>query len=401
MSSIDVRNLAWLDLLAMEIVSSSGPDVSALPHTLTVESVEVIPLEVPLERTFRGSGYSMSKRSTLITRVTTREGIVGESFNGDEPATQHDIARIVRDELLPLVRGRQLPAPADLWSAMLPPTYDILRDRRRVIMAMAALDSALWDATGKLLGQPLWRLWGGSRSELPVIAIGGYYGQDDAAIGREIEDYLRLGIAGCKFKVGGASPAEDARRIGVAREAGGPDFVLMADANQGYTVAEAVEFARRSEDVGLRWFEEPVRWYNDRVDLASVRSRSGVPIAAGQSELSRSGARDLIANGSIDVCNFDASWSGGPTEWLRVAAIADAYGVEMAHHEEPQIAAHLLAGVPNGTYLECFHPERDPIFWNLMLDRGGPADGVYRLTGRPGLGLELDAAFIERWRVDR
>jgi D-galactarolactone cycloisomerase len=385
----------------MEIVSSSDDTLPGHGQFLTVESVEVIPLEVPLRRTFAGSGYSMSKRCTLITRVSTREGVFGESFNGDEPATQHAIAQIIREELLPLIRGRRLPASADLWAAMLPPTYDILRDRRLVIMAMAALDSALWDATGKLLGQPLWRLWGGSRSELPIIAIGGYYGQDDAALGREIEDYLRLGIAGCKFKVGGASPEEDARRLHVARVAGGPDFVLMADANQGYTVAEAVEFARRSEDVRLRWFEEPVRWYNDRVDLASVRSRSGVPIAAGQSELSRSGARDLIANGSIDVCNFDASWSGGPTEWLRVAAIAEAYGVEMAHHEEPQIAAHLLAGVPNGTYLECFHPERDPIFWNLMLNRGGPSDGVYRLSERPGLGLTLDPDFIERWRVDR
>ena len=83
-----------------------------------------------------------------------------------------------------------------------------------------------------------------------------------------------------------------------------------------------------------------------------------------------------------------------------MAAIADAFGVEMAHHEEPQIAAHLLAGVPNGTYLECFHPDRDPIFWNLIANRGGPRDGRYELTEAPGLGLQLDEAFIARWRDD-
>ncbi len=74
--------------------------------------------------------------------------------------------------------------------------------------------------------------------------------------------------------------------------------------------------------------------------------------------------------GAIDVCNFDASWSGGPTEpGGGCAAVAHAYDVEMAHHEEPQVAAHLLASQPHGTYVECFHPDRDPIWWNLIANR--------------------------------
>lgn len=371
------------------------------PVSLHVEDVEVIPLRVPLARVFQGSKYSMDHRCTLVVRVMTREGVVGLSYNGDEPNTQLEIARIIRDELLPLIRGQELPANARLWDLMLPPSYDILRDRRLVIMAMAALDSALWDAAGKAMGMPLWRVWGGSRSAVPVIAIGGYYNQSDAALAAEMEDYRRLGIAGCKFKIGGATPAEDARRVRIARAAAGDDFVLMVDANQAYTVSEALDFARRAAGLNLRWFEEPVRWLNDRIDLRVVRQKCDIPITAGQSEFTRAGVRDLIVSGSIDVCNFDASWSGGPTEWLRVAAIALAYGVEMAHHEEPQIAAHLLAGVPNGTYLECFHPDRDPIFWQLLANRSGPADGLYQMTDAPGLGLELDEAFIARWREDR
>lgn len=386
------------DLLSMP---EAGPSPTARPVSLHVERVEVIPLRVPLPRVFQGSKYSMDSRCTLVTRVMTREGVVGLSYNGDEPNTQLEIARIIRDELLPLIRGQELPANARLWDLMLPPSYDILRDRRLVIMAMAALDSALWDAAGKAMGMPLWRVWGGSRSALPVIAIGGYYNQTDAAIAAEMEDYRRLGIAGCKFKIGGATPAEDARRVRVARTAAGDDFVLMVDANQGYTVPDALDFARRTRDLNLRWFEEPVRWLNDRVDLRVLRQKCDLPITAGQSEFTRAGVRDLIVSGSIDVCNFDASWSGGPTEWLRVAAIALAYGVEMAHHEEPQIAAHLLAGVPNGTYLECFHPDRDPIFWNLLANRSGPTNGLYQLTEAPGFGLELDEDFIARWREDQ
>ena len=83
-----------------------------------------------------------------------------------------------------------------------------------------------------------------------------------------------------------------------------------------------------------------------------------------------------------------------------VQTVASAFGVEMAHHEEPQIAAQLLAAVPKGTYLECFHPDRDPVFWELVANRSGPRDGRYFLTEEAGFGLELDETFIKRWRVD-
>ncbi len=370
------------------------------PGPLHLTSVEVVPIRVPLKRVFRGSKYSMNSRCTLITRVRTREGVIGEAYNGDEPGTQAEIARIIVEELGPLLAGREIPAQAALWRALLPPTMDILRDRRLVIMAIAAVDSAAWDAAGRALGVPLWRLWGGSRSSLPIIAIGGYYDDDETAIEREMADYRRLGIGGCKFKVGGRSPREDAARLRLARTAAGPDFVLMADANQAWTLAEAVQFAELVDDLDVRWLEEPVGWANDRLDLAALRTKVPIPITAGQSETTASGARDLIANGAIDVCNFDASWGGGPSVWLRVAAVAETFGVEMGHHEEPQIAAHLLAGVPNGTYLECFHPDRDPIFWEMLTSRGGPRSGRYDLTEAPGLGLELDPAFVARWRDD-
>jgi L-alanine-DL-glutamate epimerase-like enolase superfamily enzyme len=104
--------------------------------------------------------------------------------------------------------------------------------------------------------------------------------------------------------------------------------------------------------------------------------------------------------GAIDVCNFDASWSGGPTVWRRTAAIASAYDVAMAHHEEPQVAAHLIASQPHGTYAECFHPDRDPFWWNLIANRPALVDGRLQLSGRPGLGWELDWDYIERYRVD-
>ena len=130
--------------------------------------------------------------------------------------------------------------------------------------------------------------------------------------------------------------------------------------------------------------------------------RGGIPVCAGQSEYTPSGCRDLMETGSIDVCNFDASWTGGPTVWRRTAAIALAYDVEMGHHEEPQVASHLLASQPHGTYVECFHPDRDPFWWNIIAQPpGARGRRARRCPTGPGLGWELDWDYIERHRADR
>ncbi len=368
---------------------------------MKIERIEVIPIEVPLAQTFWGSKYSMSERATLITRIFTDCGIVGEIYNGDEVHTQHEIAKIITEELQPMLVGEDPLLVERCWEKMQILTFDILRDRKLVIMAMACVDSALWDVVGKSAGLPVYKLWGGYRETMPVVAIGGYYGRTDQELAAEMEDYLEMGLAGCKTKVGGRSPEEDARRFKAMQAAGGEGFVLMADANVGYTPAEALEFVRLVGAESLRWFEEPVHWYNDTRWLRDVRLKAGVPVAAGQSELSRKGAGELMASGAIDVCNFDASWGGGPTEWRRVAGMAAVYGVEMAHHEEPQIAAHMLASVPHGTYVEVFHPDRDPLFWGLVANRPPIVDGTYSLPTGPGWGVELDADYIDRYRQDR
>ncbi|MGH2388206.1 MAG: enolase C-terminal domain-like protein, partial [Chloroflexota bacterium] len=242
-------------------------------------------------------------------------------------------------------------------------------------------------------------LWGGYSDALPIIAIGGYYDRTHAELAQEMEYYHAHGLAGCKFKVGGATPEEDAARFRAARQAGGADFVLMADANQGYSLREAVRFCRLVENLNVRWFEEPCHWTDDRRAMRDVRLMTGVPVAAGQGEVSLAGARDLMMDGAIDVCNFDASWAGGPSQWRRAAAIAGAFGIQMGHHEEPQISAHLLAAIPHGTYVECFHPERDPLFWTLIANRPPVRDGFYPVPTGPGFGLELDQAYIARYQV--
>jgi L-alanine-DL-glutamate epimerase-like enolase superfamily enzyme len=106
-----------------------------------------------------------------------------------------------------------------------------------------------------------------------------------------------------------------------------------------------------------------------------------------------------MEQGAIDYCNFDSSWSGGPTSWRRAAAIATSYGVAIGHHEEPQIATHLLASQAHGGYAECFHPDRDPFWWSLAGGSDYLKDGMVRLTERPGYGWALDEGYVEEHRV--
>jgi len=365
---------------------------------LTITRIETEAIRVPLARTYRGSHYKMTHRSTIITRIHTASGLVGEAYAGDEDASLLEIENIIQDELAPLLIGQDGSAIERLWEIARPATWDILRDRRLGLVACASIDVTLWDLMGKALGVPLWKLWGGYRSRVPVITIGGYYGSN-LSIKEEVEYLLKEEFAGMKFKIGGMSPEDDAKRFKEARKVGGENFRIAVDANQGYTPAQAIEFSKLVADDNLLWFEEPCIWQNDKKGMRDVRYGGSVAICAGQSEFSAAGCRDLMEAGSIDFCNFDSSWSGGPTEWRKVAAMATVYDVKMAHHEEAQVSAHLLASIPHGTYVEYFHPDRDPIWHNLLANRPALKDGHIQLNDNPGLGWELDRDYINKYRI--
>jgi D-galactarolactone cycloisomerase len=342
---------------------------------MRIEKVEAIPIEVPLRRVFSGSGYRVDNR-----------------------AQGRAIARIVEDELAPLLIGEDATKIERLWSKMFPLAHPN-RDRKLVMEAIACVDTALWDLLGKALGANVCTLLGGFRDRLPIIAIAGYYqeGKTAADLSREMERLRQAGMAGCKVKVGGLS----AERVAACRAGAGRDFILAVDANRGWPAAEAVKFARLVEPYDISWFEEPCHWYDDAAGMAEVRRRTAIPINAGQSEISAHGIRRLIAAQAVDLVNFDASEAGGITEWRRVAAMCAVNGVAMAHHEEPQISVQMLSAVPHGTYVECFpDPERDPLWAAMIRNRPSINDGIIEVPQGPGFGLELDWDLIGKYRCD-
>jgi D-arabinonate dehydratase len=367
-----------------------------------ITRIETIPLKVKLARAATGSNLKLTHRCTILTRIHTDAGVVGECFNGNDDALQAAIINMIHEEMAPLLTGHRVCAIDDAWALTRKATEPFIRDRRVALRAQACIDSALHDAIGKLANLPLHVLWGGAREAVPVVALGGYYREtgDLEGLADEVMELKAFGIHGMKLKLGGKTPAEDAKRAEAVRRAGGDDFILGCDANQGWTLAQALDFTQRTRDLKLDWFEEPCKWDNDRAEMALVRSLSGVPIAAGQSELSRFGCRDLMNAQAIDICNFDASWGSGPTEWRRVAMLAMAYNVTVMQHLEPQIGLMLSAGVSNGRFAEVMLPWRDPFFYKLIGNQ--PArpfkNGLYELPKEPGWGMVIDTDYLESVR---
>jgi L-alanine-DL-glutamate epimerase-like enolase superfamily enzyme len=365
-----------------------------------IDRIEAIPLRMPLPRPLKAATAYITHRCTVLVRVHAG-GLTGECFANNEEAGQAEILRLIEQEITPRLLGRSAFLVEDCWQAMHPTTQDILRDRRMALRAMACVDAALWDWHGKALGQPLHRVWGGARESVTVVSMGGYYRAENdlAELGKEMAALREQGFAGCKVKVGGLTPEADAERLRVARDAAGPGFRLMPDPNQGWTYQQALRFARLVEELDIFWLEEPCRWHNDRQELARLRQTVAIPICAGQSEISKEGCRELLASGAIDYCNYDPAWGGGPTEWRKVAVLADAFGAGVCSHLEPQMGAMLAAAAPNGIHVEVMQPGRDPLYHALVANKPTVRDGAMQLPDLPGWGLVFDGKALAQMRA--
>src|SRR5690349_12614971 len=161
---------------------------------MRIESIEAIAIDIPLRKNFGGSTYAVLKRSTIVTRLRTDDGLVSEVYNGDNRDHGPELVRLIQETLAPRVRGRDVTDAEGIWAAMFALSHTI-RSRKLLMEAIACVDCAVWDVIGKARGQRVCGLLGGGRPALPIISIGGYYGEGKtlADIGREMEAYRRAG----------------------------------------------------------------------------------------------------------------------------------------------------------------------------------------------------------------
>ncbi|MFZ0214721.1 MAG: mandelate racemase/muconate lactonizing enzyme family protein [Candidatus Dormiibacterota bacterium] len=338
----------------------------------------------PLDRPYRNSILTTSRRSLSFVHVDTDEGLTGTCF-AKEAST---IAGPLRDRVL----GEDPLNAARLWHRMFTGWRKPVA-KGDAIAAIGALDNALWDLRGKILRQPVYRLLGGFRDRVPAYAAGGYYedGKGPLELGREMAHFVEAGYRAVKMKIGGAPHREDCARVQAAREAIGPDVQLMIDANDAWTAAEAIRFGRAVEQYDISWFEEPC-WPDDLEGAREVCAALDMPVASGEIEYTRWGCRDLIERRAADIVQADPQTCGGLTEWVRVAALASAHHLPVSPHGNQYVGAHAVAAVENGLIVESY--ARLQAWQDDYLRPIDLQDGEIVLPQTPGIGLEIDTTAL-------
>ncbi len=323
--------------------------------------------------------------------VYTDAGIVGRSI----PSGSEDL---IRSQLLPRILGMNPFHIEAIWDRM----YRYNRKpvaKGLYISAMGSVDIAIWDIIGKALNLPVCEVLGVFSEKIRVYAAGGYYeeGKGIRELVREMEGYVGEGFLAVKMKVGGETMTTDVERVRAVREAIGPKVDLMIDANNKWNAYEAIRFGRMVEKFEPFWFEEPVE-ADDFAGCAEVKRALDIPIAAGENEFTRWGARELVQAHAADILQCDTVLAGGITEMRKIAALASAYHIPMSPHGNPHMAVHLLASLPNAIIMETYPAVESR--YNPALPLFPVKEGYIEVPRKPGLGIDPDPELVRKYHVD-
>jgi len=390
---------------------------------MKITDVRTIPLSYRCEKPYMSAAGAQAARSSLLVEVETDNGLIGIGEAGSAGGPLASTQVVVEQELKPLLLGEDPLLIERCWQKMFQRTRQ--HGRRGIVMhAISGLDIALWDLAGKVAKLPVYRLLGAYRDTVEAYASGGFYqeGKDVSAIAEEAASYIAQGYRAMKMKVGRnpstqtnlremlaqnelcvVSLDEDRARVEAVRRALGRDAKLMIDINCAWSPALAIQMGKALEPYALYWIEEPVAT-DDIRGSAEVARALGTAIAGYETEVGLYGFRELVTQRAVDIIQPDIAWAGGFTECRRIAAFAHAYNMMLAPHAFSSAitlvaAMHLLASIPNGLILE-FDQNPNALRQELLKEPiSTDGHGFVKLSDRPGLGVELDPATVEKYRV--
>ena len=392
---------------------------------MRITDIRTIPLEVELHETVYDANYTMKNKPALLVQVFTDDGLIGigeaAHFGGPMSSTAH----VIEQELKPYLVGKDPINTELLWDLMHKRAYKHGRGGI-IIAAMSGIDIALWDLKGKVTGLPCWRLMGGYRKRVPAYATGGFYsaGKSLDGLAAEMQTYVDAGFRAVKMKVGRNSGVElsplraseecgiaevtldeDIQRVDLVRQIIGPDIKLCVDANGAWDVPTAVKMGKRMEPFDVYWYEEPV-WPDDLLGSKEVAQKVSIPVAG--YETCSYGVIDFqryISHRAVHFVQPDVAWSGGLTECLKIAHLAQAANLPVAPHIHGSAVAvaaglHLLGAIRNGSMAETVFPAH-PLMTDLVTDPLSIErdSGDIILSEKPGLGIDLNLDVVEQYRI--
>jgi L-alanine-DL-glutamate epimerase-like enolase superfamily enzyme len=367
------------------------------PADLAVSRVEAAAYTIPTDRPEGDGTLAWDSTTWVLVRAATDDPSlpVGVGWTYAPAAA----AEVVSGLLAGQVRGTPVLDVAGAWHAMVRAVRNAGRPGL-VSMAVAAVDTALWDLKARVLGLPLHRLWGAVHASVPVYGSGGFTPDPESHLRTQLLGWLEQGLPRMKIKIGeewGAGVRRDLERVRLVRQVVGPDVDVFVDANGAYQAGQALRVAGALADQGVTWFEEPVS-SDDHEGLRRVRAGCSIDVAAGEYGDSLAYFGHLIAAGAVDCVQVDVTRCGGYTEWFRIAALAAAHGLQVSGHCAPSLHAPVAAATPNLRHLEWFE-DHVRIESRFLVPFPDPKGGSVVPVDAPGHGYDVREEDLASYRV--
>jgi len=371
-------------------------------HPHTIADIRAFPVSYPLPphaRPGMGTGRIV-RRDAVVVKVTASDGLVGwgECFH----ARSHmAIATLVNAYLNPLLQGMDATAVVDVWSKVYNYHLAGYGAGAACYIALSGIDIALWDIRGKVAGMPLYQLLGGSKRRVPAYAGGLSLGfEEPEKLVERVRLLVDAGYSAVKLRVGD-KPELDLERLRAIRAAF-PALAIMTDANTAYSLAAARAVLPIMDELGIGWLEEPFSM--DQRDAYRQAARDArTPLAAGENLYGKVDFVRLIEDGSVQILQPDLSKCGGITEGLRIAGLAAAHKLPVHVHSSmtginQAASIHFLASIENPGYFEADVSEGNKFRDELVTTPYRvEADGCVLPNDQPGLGIEIDESFFDRY----
>jgi len=360
-----------------------------------IERVEIFQVDLPPKVVRTDAIQSFVKQETPIVRITCADGAQGTGYTYTIGTGGSSVVALLRDHLAPRLIGRDAARIEAIWKELFFATHATAVGAI-TSLALAAIDTALWDLKCKRAGQPLWKVAGGAQAQVPMYTTeGGWLHHSQQQLVDEAVAAREQGFKGAKLKIGKPSIAEDVARLSAVRAAVDDAFEVMVDANQAFTVAEACRRAYAYRDARLGWFEEPLP-AEDLGGHVELAAKATMPIAVGESLYHAAHFREYLERGACSVVQVDCARIGGITPWLKVAHLAETFNVPVCPHFLMELHVSLSAAVPNGAWVE-YIPQLDDVTTSRMQMR----DGYAIPPDTPGLGIDWDFTAIDRLAAAR
>ncbi|TQF81636.1 mandelate racemase/muconate lactonizing enzyme family protein [Elioraea sp. Yellowstone] len=357
-----------------------------------IARIEISQIDLFPKRPRSDAIQAFTCQETPVVRIVSDDGADGIGYSYTIGTGGSSVIALLRDHLAPRLIGRDADAIEAIWQDLFWHTH-ALSVGPLTALALAAIDTALWDLRGRRLGVPLHRLAGGAKEAIPVYDTeSGWLHVETPQLVADAQAAAARGFRGVKVKVGKPHLREDVARLEAVRRAIGDGVELMTDANQGFTVAEAIRRAGAFEaaGLGLAWYEEPLP-AEDVEGHARLCAATTIPIAVGESLYHPAQFRDYLARHACRIVQVDVARIGGITPWLKVAHMAEAFNVAVCPHYLMELHLPLCCAVPNSAWLEHI-PQLDDVTDSRVAIEGGLA----RASTEPGNGIVWNREAMHR-----